>query len=118
MVLSKYKLPNGNVFIWLGKGGIWEKSEGVDNVLILNGGDVLFLKTMKVLPLYEEKVKQDLKNLGHEEFVKKYELPADGDLLEDLKKGVITGEYPPFLTQLKKSQSEEPKREKLDNSQQ
>ena len=51
MVLFKYKLPNGNVLIWLGTGETWGRSEGVDNVLILEGGDVLFLKTTKVIPI-------------------------------------------------------------------
>lgn len=97
MSLFKYKLPNGNVFIWLGRGGIWGKSEGVDNVLVLYRGDVLFLKTIKVIPLYREEVREDIKNMSYEEFAKKYELPANGDLWKELKEGIKMGRYPPFL---------------------
>lgn len=97
MVLFKYKLPNENVFIWVGKGGIWGKSEGVDNVLVLAGGEVLFLKTIETISLWDEKVKEDIKNMGHEEFAKKYKLPTNGDLWSELKKGVEMGKYPPYL---------------------
>ncbi len=97
MILSKYKLPNGNTFIWLGTGGVWGKSEGVDNAIILAGGDVLFLKTVKSLPLYEEKVKEDIKTLSCEEFAKKYDLPTSVDLWKELKEGAEIGSYPPFL---------------------
>ena len=100
MVLTKYKLPNGNVLIWLGRGGIWGKSEGVDNVLVLAGGDVLFLKTVKIIELYKEKVREDIKSLSREEFAKKYEIPGNGDLWKELKEGVKTGKYPPFLENL------------------
>jgi len=96
MVLSKYKLPNGNVFIWLGTGGVWGESEGLDNVLILAGGDILFLKTAKVLSLYQEKVRADVESLGHKEFAAKYEFPIDYDLWKELKESAKTGAYPPF----------------------
>jgi len=104
MVLSKYRFSNGNIFIWLGKGGIWGKGQekgGIDNVLILAGGEVLLLKTVKVLPLYEEKVKEDIKTLKYEDFIEKYDLPTDGDLWKDLKEGVESGEYPPFQKTIK-----------------
>ncbi len=97
MVLFKYKLPNGNVFIWLGKGGIWGISEGVDNVLVLEGGDVLFLRTTKVISLNEKEVKEDIKNLNYDEFAKKYELSSNYELWNELKNGVEMGNYPPFL---------------------
>ena len=97
MDLFKYRLPNGNVFIWLGSGGIWGRSESVDNALILDGGDVLFLRTDKILPLYEPKVKEDIKNLSCEEFAKKYELPLNIDLWKELKNGIEMERYPPFL---------------------
>lgn len=100
MTLSKHKLRNGNVFIWLGKSEIWGKGgeeEGVDNVLILAGGEVLFLKTAKVLPLYEEKVREDLKILEYEEFIDRYDFPADRDFWKDLKEGVESGEYLAFF---------------------
>lgn len=97
MVLFKYKLPNDNVFIWLGKGGTWGKSEGIDNVLVLAGGDVLFLKTVKAIPLWKEEVKEDVKNLSQEEFTKKYKLPTNGELWKELKRDVEVGKYPPYL---------------------
>ena len=97
IILSKYKLPNGNVFFWLGTGGIWGKTTGIDNVLVLDGGDVLFLETTKVISLHKEGVREDIKNLNHEEFAKKYELPTNGELWRELKQGVKTGRYPPFL---------------------
>ena len=97
MVLFKYKLPNGNVLIWLGRGGIWGESEGVDNVLILEGGDVLILKTIKAIPLWEDDIRKDIKNLSYEEFAKKYDLSTSRDLWIELKDGVKMGKYPPFL---------------------
>jgi hypothetical protein len=96
MVLFKYRLPNGNILIWLGTGGIGGKSEGIDNVLVLDGGDVLFLKTTKVIPLNKQEVKEDIKNLSYEEFAKKYELPSNRELWQELKEGIEIGRYPPF----------------------
>jgi hypothetical protein len=60
MVLSRYKLPNDNVLIWLGTGGMWGKTKGVDNVLILAGGDVLFLETTKMISLHDQAFREDL----------------------------------------------------------
>jgi len=89
-------LPNENVFIWLGKGGMWGESGGMDNVLILAGGDVLFLKTIKAISLLKEGVKEDIKNLSYKEFNKKYELPVNGEIWSELKRGVGGGRCPPF----------------------
>lgn len=100
MVLCKCKFSNGNTFIWLGKGGIWgkgEKEKGINNVLILEDSEVLFLRTVKVLPLHDEKVKEDLKKLNCEDFINKYNLPSNIDLWKDIKKGIESGEYRPFL---------------------
>jgi hypothetical protein len=91
MALFKYKLPNGNVFIWLAT------SEGIDNLLVLEGGDVLILKTTTVVSLNKEEVKEDIKLLSFEEFVEKYELPSNVELWDELKRGVKMGNYPPFL---------------------
>lgn len=75
MSIEKYVLPNGNIFVWLGK---WKKEEGaIDNVLILAGGDVLFLKIDKVLPLWRKEVRKDLVELDYRAFMEKYELPID-----------------------------------------
>lgn len=57
----------------------------------------LFLKTVKILPLYDEKIKRDLSSLDYEEFISKYNLPSNVDLWKDLKKGIKSGEYPAFL---------------------
>ena len=43
MIQGKFELPNGNIFIWLGEHKIHE----CENVLILAGGDVLFLREVK-----------------------------------------------------------------------
>jgi hypothetical protein len=99
-VLCKCEFPNGCTFIWLGKGDTWgkgEKKKGINNVLILEGGEVLFLKTVKVLPLHDEKVKNDLKKLNCEEFINKYNLPSNIALWKDLKEGIESGKYPPSL---------------------
>jgi hypothetical protein len=100
MVMSKYKLSDGNTFICFGQGGIWgrgENEEGINNLLILEGGEVLFLKTVKVLPLHDEKVKEDLKKLKCEEFINKYNLPSNTELWKELKNGIESGEYPSFF---------------------
>lgn len=97
MIVDKYKLPNDNVLIWLGTGKGWAESGGIDNVLVLAGGDVLFLKTIKELPLNQKEVREDIKNLSHNKFVEKYEMPTDGGLWSELKKNVKMGKYPPHL---------------------
>jgi hypothetical protein len=97
MTLLKYKLPNDNVVIWLGSGVGWGKNEGIDNVLILAGGDVLYLKTIKELSLSNNQVREDLKNLSYNELCKKYDLPDKFELWSDLQKGVKTGKYPPYI---------------------
>jgi hypothetical protein len=101
MVLSTYKLPNDNVLIWLGTGGLWGKTQEVDNVLVLAGGDVLFLRTVKTLPLYEEKVMEDIRNLTYKDIVAKYELPASEELVLQLKEGLKAGKYPPVVENAK-----------------
>jgi hypothetical protein len=94
MVLSRYKLPNDNVLIWLGTGGMWGKTKGVDNVLILAGGDVLFLETTKMISLHDQAFREDLANLNPEAIITKYELPTNTELIQDLKYGLMTGRYP------------------------
>jgi len=97
MTLLKYKLPNDNVVIWLGSGFGWVKNDGIDNVLILAGGDVLYLKTIKRLSLSDNQVREDLKNLSYNKFYKKYDLPDKFELWSDLQEGVKTGKYPPYI---------------------
>ena len=49
----------------------------MNNVLILVGGDVLFLRIDKILPLWKKEVQKDLVELDYKTFVEKYELPVD-----------------------------------------
>jgi hypothetical protein len=95
MVLSEYKVENGNSIVWLGKGGIWgngEKDE-INNVLILAGGEVLFLKTVNALELYRKEVRDDIFALSYEEFIGKYDLPSNKELWSKLKEDVKSGKF-------------------------
>ena len=62
MIQGKYELPNGNIFIWLGRQKIYD----CENVLILAGGDVLFLKEVEILT--ENEIREDIKALSKEQF--------------------------------------------------
>ena len=93
-MLDKHVLRNGNVLIWLGTGSGWASGDSFDNVLMLTGGDLLFLRTAKSIPIADEKVRGDLFNLSHQDFVKKYDVPMNHELWTDLKSGFQTGEYP------------------------
>ncbi len=75
MIEQKYELPNGNILIWLGNQPI----HGCANLLILSGGDVLFLRTHR-----QEtgvKIRNDIMTLTKEEFLKAYDWPnnSSGD---------------------------------------
>jgi hypothetical protein len=85
MIEHKYKLSNGNTLIWLGSQPIYE----CENVLILAGGDVLFLKPARTLEARE--FKQDLERLDQQEFFNKYGWPNNSsasDLYWELRKTV------------------------------
>lgn len=69
MIEQKYELPNGNVFIWLGNQPI----HGCENVLILTGGDVLFLKTHR--KGNNQTIRHDINKLDKGEFLDKYGWP-------------------------------------------
>lgn len=69
MIEQKYKLPNGNIFIWLGNQPI----HGCEDVLILYGGDVLFLKTIRKES--SESIRKDIEKLEKSAFLDKYEWP-------------------------------------------
>jgi len=96
--IFKHKLSNGNTLIWLGK---W-KNDVIDNVLILSGGDVLLLKSICHISLMSSDVRSDLLNLSTYDFIKKYNLNTEEcegvyyDIIPELKKGIITKEYPAF----------------------
>ena len=90
MIAHRYKLPNGNTLIWLGNQPIYE----CENVLILAGGDVLFLKPVK--KLYVKELQQDMEKLSQQEFLEKYGWPNNSsgtDLFWELQKA---DEYPDF----------------------
>ena len=83
MIVNKHKLPNGNTLIWLGNQPIYE----CENVLILAGGDVSFLKPVRTLEVGE--LKKDLEQLDQQEFLKKYGWPNNSsasDLYWELHK--------------------------------
>ena len=69
MIEQKYELPNGNMSIWLGNQSIHE----CDNVLILAGGDVLFLKTVERSG--SEKIRADIRRLNKADFLNEYGWP-------------------------------------------
>ena len=80
---SKYELPNGNTLIWLGGQPIYE----CEDVLILAGGDVLFLKPVRRLNGIEVRI--DSQTLECEQFLEKYEWPNDSsgrDLFWELRR--------------------------------
>ena len=92
MIVHKYKLPNRNTLIWLGNQPIYE----CENVLVLAGGEVVFLKPVKSFSIRD--IQRDMEQLGRQEFFKKYEWPDDSsgnDLYDELSK---SSEYPGFLT--------------------
>ena len=60
------RLLNGNILIWL------FSDRGLDNILILNGGDILFLKTVHTIHLRNPETIEDLKSLRPREFMEKY----------------------------------------------
>lgn len=92
MIVHKFKLPNKNTLIWLGNQPIY----GCENVLVLAGGDVLFLKPFKTFRVRD--IQRDIEQLSRQEFFEKYDWPDGGsgsDLYNELSKA---DEYPGFLT--------------------
>lgn len=92
MLVHKYKLPNGNTLIWLGNQPIY----GCENVLVLAGGDVLFLKPVKSFRVKD--IQGDIGLLNRQEFFQKYDWPdntSGNDLYNELSN---TSEYPDYLT--------------------
>lgn len=89
MIEQKHKLPNGNTFIWLGNQPI----HGCENVLVLAGGDVLFLQTHQ--RLVAEKLKEDIQNLNQAEFLQQYGWPNNSsgkDLYWELREAGINSQ--------------------------
>lgn len=89
MIAKKYKLGNGNTLIWFGNQPIC----GCENVLILAGKEVLFLKTVKQVSIGD--IREDMETLGRTKFFKEYDWPQNSsgyDLYRELKD---KKEYPP-----------------------
>ena len=83
MIEQIHELPNGNVFIWLGNQPI----EGCEHVLILAGGDVKLLRTVKTVTF--RNIMEDLGSLSKVDFLKKQGWPnnSSGDsLYSELKR--------------------------------
>ena len=94
MIENKFKLPNKNTLIWLGNQPI----HGCENVLVLAGGDVLFLKPLKTYSVSVIDIQKDLMKLSRQKLFQKYNWPnnsSGNDLCDELSK---TSEYPGFLT--------------------
>ncbi len=90
MIEHKDRLSNGNTLIWLGHQPIHE----CEDVLILAGGDVLFLKPVKRFEV--KKLQQDMRVLGRQGFFEKYDWPnnlSGNSLFLELQK---EDEYPSF----------------------
>jgi len=66
MVEQKYKLPNGNTFIWLGNQAI----RGCNNAVVLSGGNVLLLKTE--IEYTADQIKRDITTLSKDDFLSRY----------------------------------------------
>ena len=96
MTILSDRLPSGNMYFWFGTGKGWgESGSGIDNALILTGGDVLLLKTIESISLHDAEVMNDLKKLDYNEFCKKYSLEnLNDDLWKEIKYGLETGKYP------------------------
>jgi len=108
-------LPRDNVLIWLGS---FDNSQ-VNNVLILNGGDVLILKAIRRFDLNQQHIRNDILNMDIDEFVTNYnllnfeaiktdfEVELDNNkedlewkiksIVEMVKEGVRNKKFPPYI---------------------
>jgi len=82
MIEQRCELPNGNVFIWLGNQPIHD----CENLLILSGGDVLFLRTHR----REDgaQIRNDIQTLSKNEFMRTYDWPdnsSGNDLYREIR---------------------------------
>jgi hypothetical protein len=64
VIVNRFKLPNGNTLIWLGNQPIHD----CENILILAGKEVLFLKTVKQVSISD--IRKDMAALGRTKFYK------------------------------------------------
>lgn len=94
MALDRFKLPNGNEFIHLKN-----SRTKIQNVLILAGGEVLFLEEDSQVRL-NDSFQAELQTASRGEFSEladKYGIPYTGpDLFYELNRGITAGKYPAF----------------------
>ena len=108
-------LPRDNVLIWLGS---FDNTQ-VNNVLILNGGEVLILKAIRRFDLNQQHIHNDILKMELDEFIENYDLlnfeaikndfeveldNGEGDLerkiksiVEMVKEGVRNKRFPPYI---------------------
>ena len=82
MIQQKNVLPNGNIIIWLGNQPIHD----CEHIVILSGGDVLFLKTER----REDgaRIRSDINTLDKDTFMKTYDWPnnsSGNDLYSEIR---------------------------------
>jgi len=92
MIIDKHLLINGNVLLWIPS----NREDDIENVLILAGGGVLLLKTIKHINILHPHTKNDIMTLSSDEFVKKYKLEDYEDIYKDIKYELKTGNYPKY----------------------
>jgi len=92
MIENKFLLPNGNVLLWIpGK-----SKDKIENILILAGGDVLLLKSIKHISMLHSYYRDDVLSLPFNDFIKKYKLEEYKDIYYDLIKELKKGNYPTY----------------------
>jgi len=96
LIISKYKLPNRNVLLWLGPGTGIEKNLEIENALVLAGGEVLRRNNVISIPRDKQEAISDFLKEEPESLARKYGVPISRGLIEELKNGVVDGSYPPF----------------------
>ena len=92
MILDKHLLKNGNVLLWISG----HREDNIDNVLILAGGGVLLLKSIKHVSMLFESFRNELRILSFNDLVKKYKLEGYEDIYYDLIPELKSGNYPKY----------------------
>ena len=118
MTIFKDILPNDNVLFWLGS----YDDRTLNNVLVLYGGRVLILKTIRKFDLNIKQTRNDILNMPIEDFIENYHLLDYNLILEsieeeldenkedyenkiieiikEVKLGVKNKRYPPHMAQI------------------
>ncbi len=92
MIVNKYLLPNGNVILWRPS----KREDNIENILILAGGGILLLKSIKHIDMLYSYIREDVLSLSLDELVKKYKLEGYEDIYSDLRKELNKGGYPTY----------------------